>query len=86
VILDLPSYKTASNQYKPQLKLPSDLVKRLYNDLSETGEYKKYISQQSREKKEKDMLDLIFNDIILPSELFRPRLKNFSIIGTMMWI
>src|SRR5690349_15326691 len=51
VILELPSYKTANNQYKPQLRLDGDLVKRLYNDLAEKEEYKKYISQGSREKK-----------------------------------
>src|SRR5580765_2848105 len=30
VILEVPSYKTALNQYKPKLRLDSDLVKRLY--------------------------------------------------------
>src|SRR6516165_10508266 len=34
-ILELPSYKRALNQYKPQLRLDTDLIKRLYNELAE---------------------------------------------------
>jgi N utilization substance protein B len=77
-ILELPSYKSAVNQYKPQLKLPSDLVKRLYNDLSETEEYKKYIIAMGRDKKsEKDILEFIFSDVILPNELFQAQVEEF---------
>ena len=77
VILELPSYKTANNQYKPQLRLDGDLVKRLYNDLAEKEEYKKYISQGSREKKsEKDILEFIFNEVMLPSELFQAQVEE----------
>ena len=76
-ILDLPSYKTALNQYKPQLKIPTDLVKKLYNELSETEEYKKYISIAGRDKKsEKEILEFIFNDIMLPSELFQAQVEE----------
>src|SRR4030095_1457392 len=76
-ILDLPSYKTAFNQYKPQLKVPTDLVKKLYNELSETEEYKKYISIAGRDKKsEKEILELIFNDIMLPNELFQAQVEE----------
>ena len=76
-ILDLPSYKTAFNQYKPQLKVPTDLVKKLYYELSETEEYKKYISIAGRDKKsEKEILELIFNDIMLPNELFQAQVEE----------
>ena len=76
-ILELPSYKTALNQYKPQLRVPTDLVKRLYNDLSETEVYKKYITQAGREKKsEKEILEFIFNEVVLPSELFQAQIEE----------
>ncbi len=76
-ILELPSYKTALNQYKPQLKVESDLIKRVYNELAETSEYKKYISQAGREKRsEKEILEFIFNEVILPSELFQAQIEE----------
>jgi len=76
-LLELPSYKTALTQYKPQLKSPSDLTKRLYNDLAETIEYKKYIGQAGREKKsEREILEHIFNEVILPSELFQAQIEE----------
>lgn len=77
VILELPSYKTALNQYKPHLKLDVDLTKKLYHDLAEKEEYKKYIVEQGRDKKsEKEMLDFIFNEVILPSELFQAQVEE----------
>jgi transcription antitermination protein NusB len=76
-ILELPSYKTALNQYKPQLRIPTDVVKKLYNELSETEEYKRYIIQAGREKKsEREILEFIFNDVILPSELFQAQIEE----------
>jgi len=76
-ILELPSYKTALNQYKPQLRIDSDLIKRLYNDLIEKDEYKRYISQQGRDKKtEKEILEFVFNEVMLPSELFQAQVEE----------
>ena len=76
-ILELPSYKTALNQYKPQLKIEADLIKKLYNDLSESAEYKKYITQLGRDKKaEREILEFVFNDIMLPNELFQAQIEE----------
>jgi len=77
VVLELPSYKTALNQYKPQHRLDADLVKRLYNELIEKDEYKKYIAQAGREKKtEKEILEFAFNEVMLPSELFQTHVEE----------
>jgi len=77
ILLELPSYKTALAQYKPQLKIQSDLSKKLYNDLAETSEYKKYISQPGREKKsESEIREYIFNEVILPSELVQAQIEE----------
>lgn len=46
-------------------------IKRLYNKLKNTEEYKKYITLSAREKKsEKEIIVFIFTDIILPDESF----------------
>jgi N utilization substance protein B len=77
VVLELPSYKTALNHYKPQHRLDADLVKRLYNELIEKDEYKKYIAQAGREKKtEKEILEFAFNEVMLPSELFQTHVEE----------
>ena len=76
-ILELPSYKTALNQYKPQLKIEADLIKKLYSHLSESAEYKKYITQLGRDKKaEREILEFVFNDIMLPNELFQAQIEE----------
>jgi N utilization substance protein B len=76
-ILELPTYKTAINRYKPQLQLNTDLIKRLYNDLAEKDEYKRYILQAGRDKKtEKEILEFMFNDVMLPSELFQAQVEE----------
>jgi len=77
VVLELLSYKAALNQYKPQHRLDADLVKRLYNELIEKDEYKKYIAQAGREKKtEKEILEFAFNEVMLPSELFQTHVEE----------
>ena len=70
-ILNEPTYQKAIKTDKPQLLENTDLIKRLYQELVETEEYKKYASVTERDKKsEKEILDFIFTDLILPNELF----------------
>jgi N utilization substance protein B len=77
IILEQPSYKTALSQFKPQLKIDNELVKKLYNELAETDQYKSYVGLNGREKKsEKEILEFIFNDILLPSDLFESHIEE----------
>lgn len=47
------------------------LVRKMYLQLSETEEYKVYISTNARDKKsDKSILEYIFNSLMLPNELF----------------
>ncbi|HEX8460935.1 MAG TPA: transcription antitermination factor NusB [Segetibacter sp.] len=71
-ILESSSYKKAVEDDKPNLKEGTQYqVKRIYDELKETDEYKKYIHTQGREKKsEKEILTYIFTDLMLPSESF----------------
>ena len=79
-ILELPTYKTAAAAWKPHLIADQDVVRKLYQDLTETPEYKAYITVGGRDKKsEKEMLEFIFNTIVLPSELFQAHIEeNFT--------
>lgn len=70
-ILEQPGYKAAINETKPEFIIDKELLKKIYQSLVESEEYKEYIGIQSREKKsEKDILEFIFTDLMLPNESF----------------
>ncbi len=68
-IMENESFKKAQETDRPLLNIDKDLVKSVYNELIETEEYKTYINQLGRDKKnEKGLLDFIFNTLMLPNE------------------
>ncbi|MHA4807632.1 transcription antitermination factor NusB [Flavitalea flava] len=76
-ILEDPSWQKALATDKPQLIVNKDLIKRLYQELVTTEEYKKYITDAGREKRtEKHILEFIFTDLMLPNELFESHIEE----------
>jgi transcription antitermination protein NusB len=76
-ILNEPTYQKAIKADKPQLLENTDLIKRLYQELVETEEYKKYVSVIERDRKsEKEILDFIFTHLVLPNELFEAYIEE----------
>lgn len=70
-ILELPSFHQACKELKPELFIPQEWIRKIYNQLTETSVYQQYIRTQERDKKlEKDILEFIFTDLILPNETF----------------
>jgi len=70
-ILELPSFHQACKELKPELCIPQEWIRKIYNQLTETSVYQQYIRTQERDKKlEKDILEFIFTDLILPNETF----------------
>lgn len=70
-IMDSPTWKQALKDDKPQLIEDHELVRKIYIELAERDEYKKYIAIPSRDRKqEKDMLDFIFTEMLLANESF----------------
>jgi len=70
-IMEDNSYKKAVEVDKPHLQDNNDLIRKLYLELVTTEQYKTYIAAESREKKsEKEMLEFIFSELLLPNELF----------------
>ena len=65
---------------KPELLASIDIIKKVYADLTESEEYKTYISKSARDKKEeKEILEFIFNNLLLPSEVFLSHIEeNFT--------
>ncbi len=70
-ILEHPSYQAVVQEIKPELMGMEDWVRKLYNELVLSEVYQQYISRETREKKdEKDILEFIFTDLMLPNEDF----------------
>lgn len=56
---------------KPELYTDRELIRRTYNTLTETPEYKTYISKGARDRhEEKKILEFILNDLMLANEVF----------------
>lgn len=70
-ILEEPSFKSAVAEIKPQHTLDENLLRKIYESLTAAEEYKDYISILARDKKaEKDILQFIFTNLMLPNEDF----------------
>lgn len=70
-ILEEPSFKGASGELKPEQLIDTDLLKKIYEALTHTEEYKDYITITARDKKaEKKILEFIFTNLMLPNEDF----------------
>jgi N utilization substance protein B len=79
-ILEEPSFKAGVSANKMQHILDNELIKKTYQELVTTPEYKEYIEDQSREKKsEKKMLDFIFTHLMLPNENFISHIEEHFI-------
>src|SRR5215470_7785910 len=65
-IRDDASFKEFLSKDKPQQFLDKELVKKIYHELIETKEYKKYISTAERDRKEeREILEFIFEKFLL---------------------
>jgi transcription antitermination protein NusB len=70
-IVENATYQVAVELYKTPLYIEADVTRKLYDILTETIEYKRYIQLQSRDRKQDiEILNFIFNDLMLQSELF----------------
>jgi N utilization substance protein B len=76
-IMEDPSLKKAWQADKPQLSENKELIKKLYQELATTEEYSKYIGEAGRDKRsEKEMLEFIFSNLMLPGELFSTHIEE----------
>jgi N utilization substance protein B len=76
-ILENPSFKKAVETDLPGKLIDKDLLKKIYEELTHTDKYKEYISQQSRDKaREKEIIKLIFTQLMLPNEAFVAHLEE----------
>lgn len=76
-ILEHPSYIQALKEDKPQLINDPELTKSIYLNLAASEKYHQYITMGSRERKdEKEILEYILTDLMLPNESFTDFLEE----------
>jgi transcription antitermination protein NusB len=76
-ILEDASFQQALKDNKTVSLADKEQIKKIYLQLAETQEYKQYITEQSRDTKaEKQILDLIFNDLMLANENFTSQTED----------
>lgn len=70
-ILETPGFKGAASDFKTAHTIDQELLKKIYLQLEASTEYQEYIGEQSRDKKgEKNILEFIFSNLMLPNEDF----------------
>ena len=79
-MLEDPALKEQFAAEKPERIADRELIRKIYNELAETSEYKTYMAKPSRDKsEEKKILEFIFNDMMLANEVFVSHIEeNFT--------
>lgn len=68
-IMEAPGFRTAVNDFKAEHTIDTELLKKIYQQLVASPEYQEYTSELSRNKKqEKEILEFIFTNLMLPNE------------------
>lgn len=66
-----PSFQTELGRFKPDQRADKELVKKIYQQLVDTPEYKQYIASGERNPSdERAILEFILNELLLKSEPF----------------
>lgn len=79
-ILEDASFREIIKKTKPEGILDKELVRKIYHHLSETPEYRTYISSGQRNmKEEREILEFIFDKLMIQNEIFLSHIEeNFS--------
>jgi len=76
-IMEHPSFQLALKSDKPEHIEDRELIRKTYLALTETPEYKAYAVEQSRNPKgEKQILEFIFTNLMLPNENFTSHIEE----------
>jgi N utilization substance protein B len=76
-IIEDSSYQKALSEDMIAAMLDKDVVRKFYHELVETPEYQQYIHAEGRQSKtEKDILQFIFSDLLLPNEAYTDHLEE----------
>jgi len=70
-IKEMPTFREESAKSKPEYKTDRELVKKIYQQLLDSPEYRKYMqTEQRNQREEREILETILNQYMLSSEVF----------------
>jgi N utilization substance protein B len=76
-ILENPVFRKFLEMDKPQLRVDKTLLRKMYQQLTESPEYIKYIETAGRERKqERAILQFLFTQLMLPNEALTTHLEE----------
>lgn len=76
-IKENPSFMKAVREIMPQQWDNGDLIRKTYQQLTESEVYRAYIAEQGRNRKsEKDILEFIFTDLMLANDNFISEMED----------
>ncbi len=71
------SFQIETGRLKPEQRIDKELVRKIYQQMVETAEYKNYLQSSERiYKEEKDILEFVFNTLMLENEVFVSHLEE----------
>lgn len=79
-IVEDSSFASTINEFKLEHIVDRELLKKIYQQLTHSEDYKEYIETPSRDKKnERLILEYIFNELMLPNEDFISHIEEHFI-------
>ena len=70
-IREVSSFQHETGKAKPEHRIDKDLVRKIYLQLADTPQYREYIKSAERNATaEREIIEFIFNDLLLQNELF----------------
>jgi len=76
-IIEDPSYQAVLKEFSLPSLADEGMIRKIFDQLKETQEYKDYIDFQERNKKsERSILEFIFNGLMLPDESFTGQMEE----------
>ena len=71
------SFQKEAARAKPELRIDKNLVKKIYLQLADAQQYKLYLATEERNSKdEKEIIEFIFNDLLLQDEIFLSHIEE----------
>ena len=71
------TYQQELARSRPENRVEKELVKKIYNELLDSPQYKLYIQSNERNsKEEKEILEYIFNTLMLENEIFLSHIEE----------
>lgn len=72
-----PSFQQELIRVKPEQRIDKEIVRKIYTQLADTPQYRKYLlSNERKTREEKEIVEFILNDLLLNDEVFLAHVED----------